>query len=113
MCSGHYFKRRLGLANGIVTAGSSVFTIALSFINQFILETHGVSFNSVRGNHVMLSMNTIINQSMVLVPAGGVSADDDCAVQRAGALRPLLRARAAEPRPRTTAGDQQVKLSTI
>ena len=45
MCSGHYFKRRLGLANGIVTAGSSVFTIALSFINQFILETHGVSFN--------------------------------------------------------------------
>ena len=51
MCSGHYFKRRLGLANGIVTAGSSVFTIALSFINQFILETHGVSVN-----HVLLSM---------------------------------------------------------
>ena len=45
MCSGHYFKRRLGLANGIVTAGSSVFTIALSFINQFILETHGVGLN--------------------------------------------------------------------
>ena len=54
MCSGHYFKRRLGLANGIVTAGSSVFTIALSFINQFILETHGVGLNYVRGHHIFL-----------------------------------------------------------
>ena len=40
---GHYFKRRLGVVNGIVTAGSSVFTIGLSFMNQYILETHGVS----------------------------------------------------------------------
>ena len=40
---GHYFRRRLGVVNGIVTAGSSLFTIGLSFINQHILETHGVS----------------------------------------------------------------------
>ena len=40
---GHYFKKRLGVVNGIVTAGSSVFTIGLSFVNQHILETHGVS----------------------------------------------------------------------
>ena len=57
MCSGHYFKRRLGLANGIVTAGSSVFTIALSFINQFILETHGVGLNSVRGYHNVITFS--------------------------------------------------------
>jgi len=39
---GHYFRRRLGVVNGIVTAGSSLFTIGLSFINQHILETHGL-----------------------------------------------------------------------
>ena len=39
---GHYFRKRLGVVNGIVTAGSSLFTIGLSFINQYILENHGV-----------------------------------------------------------------------
>lgn len=39
---GHYFRRHLGVVNGVVTAGSSVFTIALSFINQHILYTYGV-----------------------------------------------------------------------
>lgn len=29
---GHYFRHRLGLVNGIVTAGSSVFTISLPFL---------------------------------------------------------------------------------
>ena len=43
---GHYFKKRLGLVNGIVTAGSSVFTIGLSFVNQYILDHHGVSFTN-------------------------------------------------------------------
>lgn len=40
---GHYFKRKLGLVNGLVTAGSSIFTIGLSFMNQHILESQGVS----------------------------------------------------------------------
>ena len=39
---GHYFRKKLGVVNGIVTAGSSLFTIGLSFINQYILENHGV-----------------------------------------------------------------------
>ena len=39
---GHYFKKRLGVVNGIVTAGSSLFTIGLSFMNQHILENYGV-----------------------------------------------------------------------
>lgn len=29
---GHYFKKRLGLVNGIVTAGSSLFTVTLPFL---------------------------------------------------------------------------------
>ena len=39
---GHYFRHRMGIVNGIVTAGSSLFTIGLSFINQYILEHHGL-----------------------------------------------------------------------
>ena len=39
---GHYFKKRMGIVNGIVTAGSSIFTIGLSYVNQYILEHHGL-----------------------------------------------------------------------
>lgn len=35
---GHYFKKKIGLANGIVATGSAIFTIALPFLIQFILE---------------------------------------------------------------------------
>ena len=41
---GLYFKKRLGMVNGFVTAGSSAFTILLSFINPYILNNHGVSY---------------------------------------------------------------------
>lgn len=39
---GHYFKKRIGLANGIVATGSAIFTIALPFLIQFILDTSGL-----------------------------------------------------------------------
>nr|XP_032828570.1 monocarboxylate transporter 10-like [Petromyzon marinus] len=39
---GHYFKRRLGLVNGIVMAGSSVFTVALSYIMKHMLVSFGL-----------------------------------------------------------------------
>ncbi|KAG5277438.1 hypothetical protein AALO_G00117610 [Alosa alosa] len=39
---GHYFKKRLGLVNGIVTAGSSVFTITLPFLLKVLLERVGL-----------------------------------------------------------------------
>uniref|UniRef100_A0A8C0ML77 Solute carrier family 16 member 10 n=1 Tax=Canis lupus familiaris TaxID=9615 RepID=A0A8C0ML77_CANLF len=35
---GHYFKKRLGLVNGIVTAGSSIFTILLPFLLRFLTD---------------------------------------------------------------------------
>ncbi|TRY95346.1 hypothetical protein DNTS_035029 [Danionella cerebrum] len=38
---GHYFRRRLGLVNGLVTAGSSVFTIALPPLLALLLEKLG------------------------------------------------------------------------
>ncbi|XP_078251887.1 monocarboxylate transporter 10-like, partial [Rhinoraja longicauda] len=40
---GHYFKQRLGLVNGIVTAGSSVFTIVLPLLLKHLLPRIGLS----------------------------------------------------------------------
>ncbi|XP_069743727.1 monocarboxylate transporter 10 [Narcine bancroftii] len=44
---GHYFKQRLGLVNGIVTAGSSVFTIVLPLLLKQLLPKIGLS-NTLR-----------------------------------------------------------------
>lgn len=44
---GHYFKKRLGLVNGIVTAGSSVFTITLPFVLSGLLHKVGLQ-NTLR-----------------------------------------------------------------
>ncbi|XP_069866721.1 monocarboxylate transporter 10 isoform X1 [Dipodomys merriami] len=41
---GHYFKKRLGLVNGIVTAGSSVFTILLPFLLRVLIDSVGLFF---------------------------------------------------------------------
>ncbi|XP_076670114.1 monocarboxylate transporter 10-like protein kar isoform X2 [Andrena cerasifolii] len=39
---GHYFKRYLGLVNGIVTAGSSIFTILMPYFMEVILRRFGL-----------------------------------------------------------------------
>lgn len=39
---GHYFRRHMGLVNGIVTAGSSVFTIAMPHILDGLLSSMGL-----------------------------------------------------------------------
>ncbi|XP_004461273.1 monocarboxylate transporter 10 [Dasypus novemcinctus] len=44
---GHYFKKRLGLVNGIVTAGSSVFTILLPFLLRVLIDSMGL-FDTLR-----------------------------------------------------------------
>lgn len=39
---GHYFKRYLGLVNGIVTAGSSVFTTLMPYLMEILLRRFGL-----------------------------------------------------------------------
>lgn len=39
---GHYFKRYLGLVNGVVTAGSSAFTIAMPAFLNWLVEVAGL-----------------------------------------------------------------------
>ncbi|KAJ7310549.1 hypothetical protein JRQ81_007482, partial [Phrynocephalus forsythii] len=40
---GHYFKRRLGLANGLVTAGSCLFSMSLPLLLKIVGERIGVA----------------------------------------------------------------------
>lgn len=40
---GHYFRKRLGLVNGLCTAGSSVFTILLPFFLDAVLPLLGLA----------------------------------------------------------------------
>lgn len=39
---GHYFKKYLGLVNGIVTAGSSFFTMLMPFVVDYLLIKFGL-----------------------------------------------------------------------
>lgn len=39
---GHYFKKYLGLVNGVVTAGSSIFTILMPYLMEVILRSFGL-----------------------------------------------------------------------
>lgn len=41
---GHYFKKHLGLANGIVTVGSSVFTVFMPPLMEYMLAQHGLAW---------------------------------------------------------------------
>lgn len=42
---GHYFKRRMGLVNGLVTFGSAVFTIVYSLVLPELLEEVGLKYS--------------------------------------------------------------------
>uniref|UniRef100_A0A8C4WQW7 Monocarboxylate transporter 10 n=1 Tax=Gopherus evgoodei TaxID=1825980 RepID=A0A8C4WQW7_9SAUR len=44
---GQYFKKRLGLVNGIVTAGSSLFTVSLPFLLRVLIDSVGL-YNTLR-----------------------------------------------------------------
>lgn len=40
---GHYFRKHMGLVNGFVTAGSSVFTIIMPILLKYLISETGVS----------------------------------------------------------------------
>ncbi len=72
---GHYFRRRLGVVNGIVTAGSSVFTIALPFLLDTILNDIGLAatFQVLAGTMALLMIC-----ALSYVPVLQVSNEESC-----------------------------------
>lgn len=70
---GHYFKKRLGLVNGIVTAGSSIFTITLPFLLSGLLENVGLQ-NTMRVLSIFMVILMLAGFTYrPLLPAGSAS----------------------------------------
>ncbi|CAL4184388.1 unnamed protein product, partial [Meganyctiphanes norvegica] len=58
---GHYFKRWLGLVNGLFTAGSSLFTIILPFILPYLLDISlEITFRFLAGMTAFLMVCSLI-----------------------------------------------------
>ncbi|XP_022828027.1 monocarboxylate transporter 10 [Spodoptera litura] len=41
---GHYFKKHLGLVNGVVTVGSSIFTVIMPPLMEYMIKHHGLDW---------------------------------------------------------------------
>nr|XP_027212840.1 monocarboxylate transporter 10-like isoform X2 [Penaeus vannamei] len=77
---GHYFQRWMGLVNGFVTAGSSVFTIVLPFILPYILEI-GIqtTFQVLAGITAFLMIaGLVFKPLMPILPQPRPVYDDTC-----------------------------------
>ena len=62
---GHYFKRHIGLVNGLVATGSSIFTIAMPHILKVLLKEVEVShLRYLCDSNILL--NIAINKTKVL-----------------------------------------------
>ena len=70
---GHYFQERLGFVNGVVTAGSSVFTIALPFFLEAVIIDVGLAAtlqvsHSVVDFNIIVTIVTIVTNTIVAQP---------------------------------------------
>ncbi|KAM3613047.1 uncharacterized protein V6R79_019341 [Siganus canaliculatus] len=68
---GHYFRRRLGLANGVVTAGASLFSMVLPFFIDTVVESLGLSRTFQILSIFMLIQALLALLFKPLMPAGG------------------------------------------
>ena len=58
---GHYFKRRFGMVNGIVTVGSSIFTIGLIYAIKYLIKAISLkhTLQALSGMHFILILGTL------------------------------------------------------
>lgn len=68
---GHYFRRRLGLANGVVTAGASLFSMGLPVLLNMVVEPLGLSRTFQILSLFMLVQALLALMFKPLLPAGG------------------------------------------
>ncbi|XP_056132272.1 monocarboxylate transporter 8, partial [Lampris incognitus] len=68
---GHYFRRRLGLANGVVTAGASLFSMGLPVFLNKVVEPLGLSRTFQVLSLFMLVQALLALTFKPLLPAGG------------------------------------------
>ncbi|XP_064083599.1 monocarboxylate transporter 10-like isoform X2 [Macrobrachium nipponense] len=77
---GHYFQRWMGLVNGFVTAGSSIFTIALPFILPYVLETGlQLTFQVLAGLNAFLMVAALVFKPLMpMLPPNRPQYDNSC-----------------------------------
>ncbi|XP_071371276.1 monocarboxylate transporter 8 [Centroberyx affinis] len=68
---GHYFRQRLGLANGVVTAGASLFSMGLPVLLKTVVEPLGLSRTFQILSLFMLIQALLALTFKPLLPAGG------------------------------------------
>ncbi|XP_034739479.1 monocarboxylate transporter 8 [Etheostoma cragini] len=68
---GHYFRQRLGLANGVVTAGASLFSMGLPVFLNKVVEPLGLSRTFQILSLFMLVQALLALMFKPLLPAGG------------------------------------------
>ncbi|XP_047441449.1 monocarboxylate transporter 8 [Mugil cephalus] len=68
---GHYFRRRLGLANGVVTAGASLFSMGLPAFLNIVVEPLGLSRTFQILSLLMLVQALLALTFKPLLPPGG------------------------------------------
>ncbi|XP_028315280.1 monocarboxylate transporter 8 isoform X2 [Gouania willdenowi] len=68
---GHYFRRRLGLVNGVVTAGASLFSMGLPVFLKKVVEPLGLSRTFQILSLFMLVQALLALTFKPLLPAGG------------------------------------------
>ncbi|XP_042229594.1 monocarboxylate transporter 10-like isoform X2 [Homarus americanus] len=77
---GHYFQRWMGLVNGFVTAGSSVFTIALPFILPHVLDIGlQTTFQVLAGLNAFLMLAALVFKPLMpILPQARPQYDNTC-----------------------------------
>ncbi|CAL4238343.1 unnamed protein product, partial [Meganyctiphanes norvegica] len=81
---GHYFKRWIGIVNGLVTAGSSLFTIVLPFILPSLLDISlELTFQVLSGMTALLMVCSLIFNPLIpsLSPAKKVDEDGNTSIK--------------------------------
>uniref|UniRef100_H2LCL0 Monocarboxylate transporter 10 n=1 Tax=Oryzias latipes TaxID=8090 RepID=H2LCL0_ORYLA len=71
---GHYFRQRLGLANGVVTAGASLFSMGLPVLLDKVVEPLGLSRTFQILSLFMLVQALLALTFIPLLPSGGAMA---------------------------------------
>ncbi|XP_072756701.1 monocarboxylate transporter 10 isoform X2 [Anoplolepis gracilipes] len=84
---GHYFKKYLGLVNGIVTAGSSVFTTLIPFLMEYLLRHLGLE-GTLRS---LAALTAIIMACAILFKPIPLNMPEDESQHKAKSLRNSLK----------------------
>ncbi|KAK7069551.1 hypothetical protein SK128_026121 [Halocaridina rubra] len=77
---GHYFQRWMGLVNGFVTAGSSIFTIVLPFILPYVLDVGlQTTFQVLAGLNAFLMVAALVFKPLMpILPQSRPQYDNSC-----------------------------------